>query len=69
MRGESDGTDDSTRAAHHWTVQLSEKPPSPENRRRVAGTGAIVALVIVVAVLAILVAAPVFVVIAYLIAL
>jgi flagellar basal body-associated protein FliL len=48
---------------------VSEKPPSSENRRRVAGTGALVALVIVIAVLVILFAVPVFIVIAYLVAL
>ena len=48
---------------------MSEKLPSPENRRRVAGTGALVALVIVFAVLVVLVAVPAFIVIAYLVAL
>lgn len=48
---------------------MNETPPSPENRCKVAETGALVAVVIVIAVLVVLLAVPAFIVVAYLVAL
>ncbi|PYE20848.1 hypothetical protein DFR67_101239 [Williamsia limnetica] len=48
---------------------MNETPPSPENRCKVAGTGAFVAVVIVIAVLVVVLAVPAFIVVAYLVAL